>query len=526
MHFLGLHKENHILQVALLEQDKKNASIKLLRSFVIKDNEEYVNPLYILSSLIAKKNFSISSALKTEEVLFRKVSLKLTNLTSIKKIIPFQFEENHPYTFSQAVVLPFIDKKKKKEGTILSFFSTRPQNLQNHLHELDKFSIEPEFISCEPQALYRFSKFFFPREENLFVLHLGYEKSCWVSIVGGGIEISHSLDFGISHIFSALKADFPEKSIEELELLLQEKKDLLFLETSLFSETAKTFANLQRQILRIHLFCEQTQGENAPKKILITGALSAAICLDLIYKKSCPTLTFLLIDSSKEMFSSSDLHSYAIAIGTALDTLSQDKKTLQFRQKAFTPKNQIKKKKQLLFCYMLGIFLFCLSVNFAEKMMIKNKVTTLLLSHEHLLDPKSQKMPYESIDKQLQEIESKERELSATKSSLPLFSSAPQVSEILLWLSTHNNLKAETPDAIKIDKFRYFLTSYPKLGKKPEPYIGKVELQFSTTSPRYAKGFHEALLSDKVYVDTKKEIVWNQSKDKYSISFFLLPKRK
>ncbi|NNM42720.1 MAG: hypothetical protein HKM07_00050 [Chlamydiae bacterium] len=526
MHFLGLHKEDHILQVALLEQEKKNTSIKLLRSFVIKDNEEYVKPLYILSSLIAKKNFSISSALRAEEILFRKVSVKLTSLPSIKKIIPFQFEENHPYPFSEAIALPFIDKKKKKEGAILSFFSTRSQNLQKHLLELDEFSIEPEFVSCEPQALYRFSKFFFPIEESLFVFHLGYEKSCWVSIAEGNIEISHSLDFGISHVFSALKDDFPEKSIEELELLLHEKKDLHFLENPLFSETAKSFANLQRQLLRIHLFCEQKQGENAPKKILITGAFSTTTCLDLIYKKSCPNLTFLLIDSSKEVFSSSDLHSYAIAIGTALDTLSQDRKTLQFRQKAFVPQKQIKRKKQLLLCYILGIILFCLSANFAGKMIIKNRVGALLQSHENLLVSKSQKIPYESIDKQLQEIESKERELSTTKSSLPLFPSTPQVSEVLLWLSTHKNLNAKPSDAIKIDKFRYFLTSYPKLGKKPEPYIGKVELQFSAASSRHAKAFHEALLSDKEYVDTKKEIVWNQSKDQYTVSFFLLPKRK
>lgn len=521
MQFLGLHQEGLILKIAQLQKEKNQASIKLLHSFVTKDNAEDVKPLYMLESQKQKNNFILTSCLPADEVLFRKTLVRLSKLTSIKKVLPFQFEESHPYPFSDAVALSFISKKK--DGTDLSFFSTKKQLLSNHLQTIASLSIDPDFVTCEPQALYRFTRHFFPKEENLFVFHLGKEKSCWISIVEGNLEITQSLDTGSLSLFSALEEDFPKSTNEELLSLLREKKNLDFLQSSSYPKTKEAFSHLQKALLRVYLFCKQKQ-TILPTKIVCTGDFSFIPCMELFYKESLPSLSPVSLEAQKESFSSFEIHSFAMAIGAGLDALSQDKKTLQFRKEEFTSSKETKRKKKYLVQFALSFVFFCFSFYFAKEMFFEKKVSSLVQNYIHLFPSSFEKVSYDVVNMSLEQIEKREKTLLSSKNHLSLLPKHAPISEILLFLSTHKALQSQGEESIRINSFHYFLPNYPKLGKKIEPFVGKVEIEFTTSSPQLAKAFHDLLLSNKELVDTRKKVSWNQTGEVYTTSFFLASK--
>lgn len=522
MYFIGLHRENHFLHVALLQGDKKNPSIKLLRSFVIKDNEEDVKPLYNLFLELDKKNIHICSSLSLDDVLYRKIELKLTKSSVIKKMIPFQFEENHPYSYKDAIVLPFLEKNNKTGQSTISFFSARKQNVQDHLDSWQMLGIEPEFITSSTRALTCFSQHFFPRESSLFIFHLGSEKSSWILMQEGRLTHSLCVDFGSSKFLSAVKTDFPSKSQGEILHLLQTKKDLLFLESPQFAETAKVFSQLQKQFLRMYLFCQQNAESELPQKIVITGEMVSFHCIDQFYRRCFPDFSFLTPVDSNQRVSSTDLHTYAIPVGACLDALAQDEQTQQFRQEAFAPQKHKQRRHKLILSYFSLLLLSCFSLHFTGKIALQKKAGAIV--QKHGISFSGEKILYSTPEEFLQKLESSRKEEGLKKASFPYFPTTFSVSEVLFWLSSEQSPGTENGQ-ITIEKFRYVLTQFPKMGKKIEPYVVKIEMEFSAASPRIAKSFYDFLLSDKTRIDTKKEVIWNQNADHYTAAFFLLPKK-
>ena len=52
----------------------------------------------------------------------------------------------------------------------------------------------------------------------------------------------------------------------------------------------------------------------------------------------------------------------------------------------------------------------------------------------------------------------------------------------------------------------------------------KVELEFSTATPKLAREFHDALIAPNQIVDPKGEVKWSSNRGKYRTSFFLKDK--
>lgn len=101
------------------------------------------------------------------------------------------------------------------------------------------------------------------------------------------------------------------------------------------------------------------------------------------------------------------------------------------------------------------------------------------------------------------------------------------MSDVLAWLGTHPNFVTATKDkgsSLQIESFNYTLIKRPEPSKKQEKYQVKVELEFSSPTPKMAREFHDALISPNDFVDPKGEIKWNSNKDRYRTSFFLKDK--
>ena len=100
---------------------------------------------------------------------------------------------------------------------------------------------------------------------------------------------------------------------------------------------------------------------------------------------------------------------------------------------------------------------------------------------------------------------------------------------VLAWLSQHPTVVSidehgNKQTKLQIDNFDYTMLKRPQSGKKQEKYQVKVELEFTSPTPKWAREFHDALIAPNDWIDPKGEIKWNSNRGKYKTSFFLKDK--
>ena len=233
----------------------------------------------------------IVSGLDSDEIILRKLTLKLRNRFAIRKVLPFQAESLLPYALEETILLPFF-KRKASDTDVLLIASTKT-HLQNHLNKLQAFHIDPDSVSCLPAAIHRFVRHFFPEYSELFFLHVGEEKSFCGLIMEGMLQ----------QIYAFSSAD---------PLHMQKELD-------------RAFAFLKKR------------APSTIDRLLVTGkplstAEQSSWGLALIDKPGFPQ-RFL---------------EHAIPIGLALEGLSQDEHAVEFRQKEC-------KKRTLAYYFSCGL---------------------------------------------------------------------------------------------------------------------------------------------------------------------------
>lgn len=199
----------------------------------------------------------------------------------------------------------------------------------------------------------------------------------------------------------------------------------------------------------------------------------------------------------------SHLKPYAIPIGLALE----HQNGIQFLMGPYKPASAIKKKNKQLFIYLAACLGLSLCVFLGSLSLSNYRKKTLL----------TQIKKYSSLSDD-QDISSAlaawEKKMVHQKQTAQV--SAPKVSDLLAWLSAHPKL-----EGIEIKRARYQMLKYPKIGKEKEPYEVKVELEFTASSPRVAREFHEVLITGDALINPKASITWNASQDHYATTFYL-----
>lgn len=196
---------------------------------------------------------------------------------------------------------------------------------------------------------------------------------------------------------------------------------------------------------------------------------------------------------------------YAPAIGLAFDGAIQNKQSNQFRTQGNLSKKFFQKRKTWLRRYFYGwgltlgilVIFGCMHIRKKEKQLL----TLLNVSKEN------------SLQKAIVQLETS---LSTKKKPLVTIPNIPSVSEVILWLNHHPKLQD-----LSIINFQYTLTKMPKLGSSISSFSAKIDLELTTTQPRLARNFYEALLSEKDMIDQTQEIPWFAQKESYKTSFFL-----
>lgn len=485
----------------------------------------------------------VVTALSTKEVLIRPLEVKLTKLRDVDAVLAFQAEPILPYSTEEAL-LDRIVLEKTQDATELTLCATKKESLENHLETWQSLHIEPEVVTCVPAALAAFGKFFFPSDAPYFLLHLGVLETVCLLIDKNKLVAAYSSQTHFNQVLEALKKDL---GVEELLL-----EHINSINTSPLA--AKLISEWQLEITKI-IFALNKQQSAEVSTLLVTGdggnypAIVSALCAKVNQKTELP------IPTPQFPLSEALLQKYAIPIGMAISAQPKFPDKINFRQEEFAYPNPWKRLKKPLLAYLASVLFLSVAfylygntyLNYREDRLKQEFVDLVANMHKPYAEfekeyarnfPSENENPAQlALDvKKLtrtglqNRIDQIEKTIKSIPETFPLQANAPLVSDILVWLRTHPNAvtideKAGQPTPlIEIQNFAYTMVKRPEKNRLNDKYQIKVDLEFTSPSPKFAREFHDALIAPNDIIDPKNEVKWNASQGKYHTSFFLKDK--
>ena len=417
------------------------------------------------------KLFFTAGVLPPSQVLVKTTEMKTLSKWLFKKNLHLQKEIITALPKDEAVSIVQTSKKSSKKTT-LSFQITKKKYLSQFLKELD-----PHILISTPQALTRFARHYFPQNLDLAIIHLGESETTCLHLKAGFLISSYTINSGLGKI-SAQEG-------QSIEKLSEAKKQLL--------------ENLSTQINNIlTVFAKEEK-----IALLLTGK-------ELLLKH----LDIFILSKNKDLISSllqpenSDWQRYAIAIGASLE--ASHISPLQFRDDSFFSKRLIRKTYKMLATCFLFFLTFSGLIFWQGEKIVKDKINNVTENFSNLFSvtPSS----FQDLEKRLTLLEKKEE-------NNPFLMTAPKVSEVLLWISSHSLFSQKKE--VEITDFKYELVSFPKIGKLKSPYLAKVELVFKTDNSILARQIHAFLQKGDGLVAIKPELLWESSDTLYKAVFYL-----
>ena len=546
---LGLELEGDLLKAVQISYVKGKP--RLDRLFEISVGTDHVNPLYKsennqdLQNAIQKS--LVITSLNTQEVLIRQLEIKLKKDKDLQEVLLFQAEPLLPYPAENAV-LDYLKIGTTEEGTLLSVFAARKDHLQQHLAHWAKFQIEPEVITAVPAALANFADFSVSADQPYCIAHLGLQQTTCVLIQEGNLTASQSVPLGIIHLKQALSHEgeaVPGFGDIDISNLTEESHPALY----------QAWDAMRLEIKRaIFSLSKQARGQPV-KELLITGSgalvphLASTLALDLDMQQIFPR---------QELFSNltvGQILNFAIPIGEALSAFPTAKNKINFRQGELSYPHPWKRLKNSILLYAGLCVALALAFYLFGQAYLSYRQDQVRQSYVQLLTIMNK--PYDDFEKEFenknpetkpsdgviagimqlndaglfQRVEYLEKELQSTPDLFPLWPNVPKVSDVLAWLSTQHvsvakkgKVDARDAQSLQIESFNYALVKRPEQNKKQEKYQVKVEIEFTSPTPKQARAFHDALIEPNAFVDPKGEVKWNSSHGRYRTSFFLKDK--
>ena len=466
MEIIGIHRDELNLFMATLKGHKGEVEILSL--------EKQTDQIFTLKEPI------IATGIEGQDLLIRRFVTPLKKSRALEKALPFQLEGLIPYAIDEAIIKPLYTRSH--EGTEARFFAVSKKSLESHLKTMQCHGIISTVVSTYPSALARFAAFACPSEMSPILFHLASKSLQIVSLKEGELFVHLTIHIGAKE----LKED-PSK-----------------------------FEKLQKELDRAFCFIEQKQGKETNRSLLLTGIESPKL-KELIQKN--PTLS-LIEEITPTKFSPERLRFFAIPIGLALDALTQDGKSIQLLQGPYIAKGFLQKiKKKVLIGAFGSALLFILSfaslhlIASREESACKEKLRSLVDRSKAASDGLN---AFEFSNSLSQDLNRLSTFIQLKKGKERLFSKPPLVSDALLFLETHPDLKG-----LGVKRIDYELKTYPTLEKPQENYLPKIHLTLETHEEKKARAFHDAIAEDKTIVDGSKGIEWKKNCDEYEITFYL-----
>lgn len=208
--------------------------------------------------------------------------------------------------------------------------------------------------------------------------------------------------------------------------------------------------------------------------------------------------------------------SFGLAIGIALSAGGDHPPN--FRKGPWAFRTPLKRFRISLALYFGAAALLAASLFGLATLRIEKKRSALQHSIAQFLGEKEGTKSDEQLLTRLLE---ERRRLSSQSEAFAVLPGVPRASDFLAWLSSQEEFAS-----IQIESVHYALVRYPDLKKKEEPYLVKVDLEFTAHTPALARSFHDALVAPNAFVNAERQIQWIPSKEKYTLSFYLKDKTR
>jgi type IV pilus assembly protein PilM len=555
-HTLGLELTSTCLKGAELSI-RKNKPF-LIRAFEIKIEKietqtENVKQLYTETerknlSKLTKETLPVT-VLDTAEVLVRKLELDLVKEKDIDAVLGFQTEPLLPYPMEQGLIDRIIVSNQTGES-IITVVAARKDYVANHIEQWRSLEVEPELITCVPAALAEFSKYFCPATGAHLITHLGEDTTTFIVANMGKLISAQSISLGIKTLLKAYNEDsstHPGKSPSDFFGL-----DFGALKEDQTPSLIKAIETMKLEITKVSFSLIKKIREYEITDLFTTG--EGAILQNLpqiLYQNIKMTHLEAQIDPDFNCFID-ELHTYSISIGAALSGMPLSTTAINFRQNEYAYPHPWKRIQKPLAIY----YALCIGLAFAFYLFGNAYIHRQedLLKYEYVDLLASMKRPYSLFETEfkdslsrgknnpetplldvlalsqadiIQRLDFLNKELNAKPDLFPLLPNVPRVSDVLAWMTKLANTSSteEFEDAnIQLTSFNYKMMKRPEFSKKKEVYQAKVELEFTTGSPKNAREFHDALVAPNDFVDPNNEIKWSSERGKYRISFFLKDK--
>jgi type IV pilus assembly protein PilM len=501
---LGVSIEEQELKWALVTKDK--GSIRLAASSCSPLKES----LALSKDLAKEEKLRIASGLSSEEMIFRSVEIPLKTRGKVLAALPFQLETLLPFAPEQTLICPF-QKSLSGKMTQVNVFATSKDSLALHAQRLSSAAAHPDKMTSTPLALYRLARLLYPECKDLLFFHFGSSSSSCICLKGGDLILSQSIPFGKANLIQAAQGDFPDRDKEELKQLIHSPWES-HAHLSAFKEKCG------RILERFAVFLKEKIApcENMPWIVL--GEYATSFELIAIWKSVFGSEPLSL--NPPASFSIDILHSHCLSIGFALDGLASDKQSMQLLQKEFTPPQHLLTRKRRALIYAASCLALSVFIAFATGSILQKK-RRALSEKMHLYFASNKVLSEDQIEMELAQ---SERSFLKQKNTSPFFLTVPKSSEVFAWISTHPCLAMADglpKEGIEIKKVRYQLAKFPSIDDPSTPYNAHVDIEFTATTPRLAREFHEALLKGDRIVNAKKEIKWNAQGNQYTVQFEL-----
>lgn len=544
---VGIHFDEASCSAAYVVSTKGKLQIKRLFELPLTQTDEAVKLLYNEPDSIELKKlidqYLVVTGLPGSDVLVRRMRLKLTQEDDIEAAFEFQAEPQLPYAVDDAV-LDKILIEKQDNGSSIVFLAAKKEQIQKQIDFCQSLKFDPEVITTEPVALANLLALCADPAEAEFAVHVGKNSTLCILVKDKKLIASHEVQAGW-------------ESLQEG--LLEDKGTDLFgidLETLSLESHPHFFAALealQKGILWNYMaLMKETKSKESPLLYVAGEGANLLHFPELLAADLGIRLGLFNIPSHS--CSLQEFHKFSLPIGLALSAQNSTPLMINFRKKELvyaTPWKRFLKHLYVFGASALGLaialYAFGASYYHYKENGLKSKFLSLLTL--------SQK-PFETFESQYEakfaaerggdtlftineldaagisrRLDYLEKEVRSVPDNYPLFPQTPLVSDVLAWITTHPTLTC-SPDAkegdecpsFMIDIFQYSMVKRPELNKKNEKYQVKIDLEFSTSSPRLAREFHDALITPNDFIDPKGEIKWNATKGKYRTSFFLKDK--
>lgn len=551
LHTLGIELSTHALRAVELTLRKGSPALEKLYELPFESSAsptpDHVNQLYAngegpqLQQVYEKA--LVVTALETQEVLVRPLEVKLKKESDIDDVLAFQTEPLLPYPVENALV-DRVKTGETADGTLLTVLAARKDHVQEHLQRWNTLLLEPEIVTAVPIALTAFASLFAPTETPQFLVHLGSTATTCCLVRGGKLLAAQACSSNIDTLAKAYEADHKGSAHSAFETL-----DFSKISAVNHPQLTQVLENLQFDITRTaYALAKQTKGQEIPA-ILATGE---GATLQNLATTLCKSLNKILLTPTTTPgfdLSPSHLQKWALPIGAALTGLPSYRDPVNLRQADLAYPHPWKRYKLPVAIYLALCAGLAIALAFMGSAYVKYKEDQVRQEYSQLLS--SMHKPYTEFEKEyalktgrgeiqeaplvqslnLDEIRDRlrylDKELQSTPEIYPLLPNIPNVSDVLAWLSSHPNAVSIDPKTgeknplLQIESFSYALVKRPDVTKKQEKYQVKIELEFSSPTPKLAREFHDSLIAPNAFVDPKGEVKWSTNRGLYRASFFL-----